>query len=32
MNEQKIFKQECTEEITSQGEGELLLESTKKNG
>ena len=30
MNEQKIFKQECTKEILSQGEDELLLESTKK--
>tara|TARA_B100000767_G_scaffold260555_1_gene271331 strand:- start:269 stop:1048 length:780 start_codon:yes stop_codon:yes gene_type:complete len=30
MNEQKIFNQECTQEILSQGEDELLLESTKK--
>ena len=30
MNEQKILKQECTKEIISQGEDELLLESTKK--
>ena len=30
MNEQQIFKQECIEEISSQGEDKSLLESTKK--
>ena len=30
MNEQKKFKQECTQEILSQGKDEQLLESTQK--